>query len=94
VDTVDAELLDNVTARGEELAEGLRSIAGVEEVRGRGLLLGAVTADPAANLVAAARDHGLLVLTAGDHVLRLAPPLTVTSDEVAAALSALDRIFR
>ena len=94
VDTVDANLLDHVVARGAELADRLRALPGVDEVRGRGLLLGAVTADPAADLVAAAREHGLLVLTAGEHVLRLAPPLTVTEDEVAAALGILGRIFR
>jgi acetylornithine aminotransferase len=94
VDTVDAELLENVRARGAELAEGLRSLPGVEEVRGRGLLLGAVAAMPAADVVAAARAEGLLVLTAGDDVVRLAPPLTVSADEVAAALDTLDRIFR
>jgi acetylornithine aminotransferase len=94
VDAVDAELLANVTARGAELAEGVRALPGVEEVRGRGLLLGAVTAAPAGDLVRAARDEGLLVLTAGDHVLRLAPPLTVTAAEVDAALTVLDRIFR
>jgi acetylornithine/succinyldiaminopimelate/putrescine aminotransferase len=66
----------------------------VEEVRGRGLLLGAVTATPAGDLVTAAREQGLLVLTAGDDVLRLAPPLTVTAGEVESALATLDRIFR
>jgi 4-aminobutyrate aminotransferase-like enzyme len=34
------------------------------------------------------------VLTAGENVVRLAPPLTVTAAEVGTALSALDRIFR
>ena len=94
VDTVDAELLESVTARGAELSDGLRALPGVTEVRGRGLLLGAVTVRPAADLVAAAREEGLLVLTAGDHVVRLAPPLTITADDVAAALGVLDRIFR
>ena len=46
------------------------------------------------DVVAAAREQGLLVLTAGDHVLRLAPPLTVGADEVASALQILGRIFR
>jgi acetylornithine/N-succinyldiaminopimelate aminotransferase len=94
VDTVDGKLLENVAVRGAELAEGLRALPGVEEVRGRGLLLGAVTTSPASDLVSAAREEGLLVLTAGDNVLRLAPPLTVTADEVAAALATLGRIFR
>ena len=34
-------------------------------------------------------DRGLLVLTAGDDVVRLAPPLTIGADEVAEALSIL-----
>lgn len=94
VDAVDAELLDNVRARGADLADGLRALPGVHRVQGRGLLLGAVTAMPAADVVAAARQEGLLVLTAGDHVVRLAPPLSVTADDVALALAHLGRIFR
>jgi acetylornithine aminotransferase len=93
VDTVDAELLENVTARGAELAAGLRALPRVRQVRGRGLLLGAVTTMAAADVVSAARDDGLLVLTAGDDVVRLAPPLTVTADDVTAALSKLKRIL-
>jgi acetylornithine aminotransferase len=93
LDVVDADLLDNVIARGAELAAGLRLLPGVEEVRGRGLLLGAVTGPPAADVVTAAREQGLLVLSAGDNVLRLAPPLTVSADEVELALVTLERIF-
>ncbi len=93
VDAVDADLLENVVARGDQLSRGLRRLRGVESVRGRGLLLGAVTTEPAAAVVAAARAEGLLVLTAGENVLRLAPPLTVTAEEVEAALGVLSRIF-
>ncbi len=93
VDTVDAELLENVRVRGAEIADALRGMPAVGSVRGRGLLVGAVTKIPAGNVVAAAREQGLLVLTAGDDVVRLAPPLTVTAEEVGAALSVLDRIL-
>jgi predicted acetylornithine/succinylornithine family transaminase len=93
VDAIDAELLENVRARGAQLEAGLEALPGVVTVRGRGLLLGAVTSVPAAELVVAARECGLLVLTAGEHVLRLAPPLTITESEVDAALAILDRIF-
>ena len=92
VEAIDDELLTNVTARGAELVAGLSELPGVESVRGRGLLIGAVTTRPAADVVAAARDEGLLVLTAGENVLRLAPPLTVSADEVAAALDVLARV--
>ncbi|HEY7381841.1 MAG TPA: acetylornithine/succinylornithine family transaminase [Gaiella sp.] len=94
VDAIDDELLENVRARGIELSDGLRALSGVEKVRGRGLLVGAVTTMPAGDVVTAAREEGLLVLTAGENVVRLAPPLTVTAAEVGTALSALDRIFR
>jgi acetylornithine/succinyldiaminopimelate/putrescine aminotransferase len=94
VDAIDDELLENVRARGIELSDGLRAFPGVETVRGRGLLVGAVTTMPAGDVVTAAREEGLLVLTAGENVVRLAPPLTVTAAEVETALSTLDRIFR
>ncbi len=93
VDTVDEALLDNVCARGAQLAEAIAGFPAVASVRGRGLLLGIDVAAAAAEIVDAARTQGLLVLTAGENVVRLAPPLTVTADEVDDALQILDRIF-
>ena len=93
VDAIDGELLANVRARSAELAAGLSALAGVVSVRGRGLLLGVVVARAAAAVVEAARDEGLLVLTAGEDVVRLAPPLTVCGDEVDEALAVLRRIL-
>ncbi|MCE3286858.1 MAG: acetylornithine aminotransferase [Gaiellaceae bacterium] len=93
LETVDEALLENVRKRGSQLTAGLEGLAGVVSVRGRGLLLGAVIDGNAAEAVDAARGDGLLVLTAGDDVVRLAPPLTVTGDEVDEALSVLARIF-
>jgi acetylornithine/N-succinyldiaminopimelate aminotransferase len=89
VDALDDELLANVVERGAELAEELVSLPGVLAVRGRGLLLGAVVDAAATDVVEACRERGLLVLTAGDDVVRLAPPLTIGTDEVAEALSIL-----
>ena len=79
-------LLENVRERGSQLVSGLESLPGVVCVRGRGLLIGVVIDGNAADAVDAARAEGLLVLTAGEHVVRLAPPLTVTKDEVDEAL--------
>jgi acetylornithine/N-succinyldiaminopimelate aminotransferase len=92
VDAVDDELLANVRTRGVELAAGVAELPGVISVRGRGLLIGVETSSPAADLVATAREEGLLVLMAGENVVRLAPPLTVGADEVAAALEILARV--
>ena len=96
VDAIDGDLLDNIREHGAALADGLAALPGVLEVRGRGLLLGAVVDRPASDIVVACRERGLLVLTAGDDVVRLAPPLTIDEADVASALailgSALDAV--
>jgi len=93
VEALDAELLENVRERGSQLAGGLESLGEVASVRGRGLLLGAVIEGDASEVVDRARAEGLLVLTAGADVVRLAPPLTVTAVEVDEALATLERIL-
>jgi acetylornithine/succinyldiaminopimelate/putrescine aminotransferase len=49
----------------------------VREVRGRGLLIGIELTKPAAPVVDACREKGVIVLSAGEKVVRLAPPLIV-----------------
>jgi len=93
VDAIDDELLANVVERGAELVEGFSSLRDVVDVRGRGLLLGGVVAAKAAEIVEACRERGLLVLTAGDDVVRLAPPLTIGTDEAEEALSILAAVL-
>ncbi len=76
-------LLSNCVARGAQLAEGLVAIEGVREVRGRGLLLGAVLdAEDAGAVAASCLDHGLLVNAVRPDVVRFAPPLSITAEEV------------
>ena len=65
----------------------------IKEVRGLGLLLGVELSVPAAPIVKAARDRGLLLLTAGENVLRFAPPLIITEREVDQALPILEEAF-
>jgi acetylornithine/N-succinyldiaminopimelate aminotransferase len=93
VEAIDDELLDHVRVQGAALAEAVRTLPGVVSVRGRGLLLGIEIDGAAAAVVDAAREQGLLVLTAGENVVRLAPPLTVTAGDVNEAVSILQRIF-
>ena len=61
----------------------------IVDVRGAGLLLGVALNQPAAPIMAAARAKGLLILTAGDDVLRLAPPLIVSQGEIDTAVSTI-----
>ena len=93
VEAIDDPLLANVAARGAQLAAGLAALAGVREVRGRGLLLAGVLDRDAGEVVEEARELGLVVLTAGSNVLRLLPPLVVTEREVDEALELLGRVL-
>jgi predicted acetylornithine/succinylornithine family transaminase len=93
VDTLDDALLASVHRQGEKLAAGVAALPGVLEVRGRGLMLGADLDRPAGPVVAACLEAGLLVGTAGDTVLRLTPPLTITDDEVGAGLALLAEVL-
>jgi acetylornithine aminotransferase/acetylornithine/N-succinyldiaminopimelate aminotransferase len=66
----------------------------VSEVRGVGLLVGAELDLPAADVIAACRERGLIVGSAGAHVLRLTPPLTIGAAEVDQALGTLEEVLR
>lgn len=63
----------------------------ISEIRGEGLLLGVRTVVPNTAFAAAAREEHLLLVPAGDNVVRLLPPLTITEAEVAEAFDRLDR---
>ncbi|HQS11055.1 MAG TPA: aspartate aminotransferase family protein [Xanthobacteraceae bacterium] len=67
-----------------------RHPAVIAEVRGEGLLLGMRAQGPAAELVLALRDEGLLAPGAGDNVVRLLPPLILTEDEIAIAAEKIE----
>jgi len=58
----------------------------IKAVRGRGLLVGVDLTPPVGDVVAACRERGLLVLTAGENTLRMAPPLIVTEADAARAV--------
>jgi predicted acetylornithine/succinylornithine family transaminase len=93
LDTIDDELLEVVVDAGALLATALARLPGVLEVRGRGLLLGAELDRPAAAVVDACRERGLLVCTAGERVLRLTPPLTVSTAELHLAIDTLGEVL-
>ncbi|HEY5100173.1 MAG TPA: aminotransferase class III-fold pyridoxal phosphate-dependent enzyme [Gaiellaceae bacterium] len=90
--TVDDELLASVRENGARLLSGLAGLPAVTEARGAGLLVGAVLDRPAQQVVDAALEAGLVCLTAGPDVLRLAPPLVVDSDDIDNALAILTEV--
>ncbi|PRY40289.1 aspartate aminotransferase family protein [Umezawaea tangerina] len=97
------DLQANALKLGARLTEGLRSIAEdnpvVGDVRGKGLMVGIELVGPdgepapkaALAVLEGARERGLLIGKGGlyGNVIRLAPPMTVTADEVEEALVAL-----
>lgn len=93
VDAIDDQLLASVRTLSGVLRRSLESLSGVSEVRGRGLLLGVELDRPAGAVVDACRARGLLVLSAGESVLRLTPPLTISAEDVAEALSVLSVVL-
>jgi acetylornithine aminotransferase len=90
--TIDDDLLANVRENGARLLSGLAALPAVTAARGAGLLVGAVLDRPAQQVADAALDAGLVCLTAGPDVLRLAPPLVAGADDIDHALAILTEV--
>ena len=78
--------------KGLLMKQGLAAIADefpevIESIRGAGLMLGLKCKAPNAKVMTALRDRKLLSVTAGDNVVRLLPPLTVSEAEIREALA-------
>lgn len=88
-DALTDDLLAHVRSLGARLRDGLASLPAVREARGRGLLVGAELDRPVGDVVGACLGRGLLVTAAGERVLRLTPPLTVSESEADQALAVI-----
>ncbi len=86
------EFLAQVRQNGEYLQHRLQMLESdkIVDVRGAGLLVAADLTTEAAPVIAKARENGLLVISAGENTLRLAPALTVNRDEIDTAVSILE----
>jgi acetylornithine/N-succinyldiaminopimelate aminotransferase len=89
----DPALLKNVLARGAQMKKGLDAIAResakVRAVRGIGLMWGVDVSEPAKEIVNRAMAAGLLICSAGEHTLRLLPPLVIGKADVERGLALL-----
>ena len=94
----DPALLQHVQETGAWFGEQLRAIGErtgmVRQVRGMGLMWGMDTHEPAAAIIARAFDHGVLLVSAGEHTIRFLPPLVITRDELAAGLAVLEAALK
>jgi acetylornithine aminotransferase len=95
LDTIETDgLLEHAEQAGARLMAGLAEDARVTEARGAGLLIGLDLAEPkATEVVAAAQDAGFIVNAPTADRVRLAPPLVLRDDDVAAFLAAWPAIL-
>jgi acetylornithine aminotransferase/acetylornithine/N-succinyldiaminopimelate aminotransferase len=88
------DLPGNAARVGKYFLDRLRGLQAthpsITAVRGKGLILGVEVAVPARGIVAACMERGLLVLTAGDNVVRFVPPLILTEADVDRAVAILE----
>jgi acetylornithine/N-succinyldiaminopimelate aminotransferase len=78
---------------GERLAEVARRTGRIRQIRGVGFMWGIDIMGTAADVVEAARQSGLLLCTAGEHTVRLLPPLIATREELAIGLDLLEGVL-
>lgn len=90
----DPKLLAHVAKEGKWLGEQLLGIKKrspkVRAVRGRGFMWGIDVTEPAKDVVGRALEQGLVVVSAGDHTLRLLPPLVMTRADLKVGVEKLE----
>ncbi len=96
---LDDGFLDHVRDIALVVRQGLAALKDefpevIEEIRGEGLMLGIRCACANSELVGAMREEHLLAIPAGDNVVRLLPPLTVTAEEAREGLARIGRAAR
>jgi acetylornithine/N-succinyldiaminopimelate aminotransferase len=93
----DPALLAHVASAGKWIGDRLRAISErtgrIRAIRGTGLMWGIDVGEPAGDVVARAREAGLLVLTAGDHTVRLVPPLVTSREDLDRGLTILEQVL-
>ena len=89
------EFLDEVSRKAGTLRQKLEGLVAAhpdvyEAVRGSGLMMGLKCKATNTDVVSAGYDALVLTVPAADNVVRLLPPLTISDDEIAEAVSRLD----
>ena len=77
----------------EQLQLAFQDHPKISAVRGLGMMIGIETSASLSRLVEAARQKGLIILTAGENVIRLLPPLTISREEIQQGIAILKEVF-
>jgi acetylornithine/N-succinyldiaminopimelate aminotransferase len=91
--------LDDVARKGLLLRQSLAALAAghpdvVEEIRGEGLMQGLKLRVPNTDFAAAARAEKIIVIPAGENVVRIVPPLVISEDELKEGVRRLEAACR
>lgn len=78
----------------EAFRHALKGIAGVKQVRGRGLIIGIELDRPCAELVSHAVDQGILINVTAARVVRLLPPLIIDDQQADCIVDTVSRLIR
>ena len=90
------DFLAHVRAMGEHLHHRLHEMLPADQVvaiRGRGLMMGVELNRPVAEITKACVANGVLVIGAGDMVLRLVPPLIINEEQIDHAVAVLQKVL-
>jgi acetylornithine/succinyldiaminopimelate/putrescine aminotransferase len=95
---MEERLPERAAASGRLLRDQLETVRGrhpkvATAVRGRGLLVGMDLVPPVGEVIGACRERGLLVLSAGDNTLRLAPPLITDEATLRRGVEIIDQVL-
>ncbi|EGC22506.1 acetylornithine transaminase [Streptococcus sanguinis] len=77
----------------EQLQFAFQDHPKISAVRGLGMMIGIETSASLSKIVEAARQKGLIILTAGENVIRLLPPLTINREEIQQGIAVLKEVF-
>ncbi|ABV11004.1 acetylornithine transaminase [Streptococcus gordonii] len=93
----EARFLEEVRSKSaillEQLQLAFQDHPKISAVRGLGMMIGIETSASLSKIVEAARQKGLIILTAGENVIRLLPPLTISREEIQQGIAILKEVF-
>ncbi|MEH7109403.1 MULTISPECIES: ornithine--oxo-acid transaminase [Bacillaceae] len=92
---IDEKLAERSLELGEYFISKLKEINNpiIKEVRGRGLFIGMVLTEPARKYCEQLKDEGLLCKETHDTVIRFAPPLVITKEELDWAIERIQKVL-
>lgn len=93
----EADFLEEVRSKSaillEQLQLAFQDHPKISAVRGLGMMIGIETSASLSKIVEAARQKGLIILTAGENVIRLLPPLTISREEIQQGITVLKEVL-